>query len=69
MEHLYSSLQHASPTASIHGLGLPPEYLASRALSDLGAGPVASSAGSAEFAAVFALDAAAAAAAAAHASG
>lgn len=32
---LYSSLQHASPTASIHGLGLHGDYLSSRTLTDL----------------------------------
>ncbi|XP_067015349.2 transcriptional activator cubitus interruptus [Anabrus simplex] len=47
MEHLYSSLQHSSPTASIHGLGLPPDYLTSRALTDLQ--PPPSTVGSSEF--------------------
>ncbi|RZF46674.1 hypothetical protein LSTR_LSTR002537 [Laodelphax striatellus] len=32
---LYSSLQHASPTSSLHGLALPPDYLTTRTLSDL----------------------------------
>ncbi|XP_075231625.1 transcriptional activator cubitus interruptus isoform X2 [Lycorma delicatula] len=32
---LYSSLQHASPTSSLHGLALPPDYLATRTLTDL----------------------------------
>ncbi|XP_046682490.1 transcriptional activator cubitus interruptus isoform X2 [Homalodisca vitripennis] len=32
---LYSSLQHASPPSSIHGLGLSAEYLTSRTLPDL----------------------------------
>ncbi|XP_054280487.1 transcriptional activator cubitus interruptus [Macrosteles quadrilineatus] len=32
---LYSSLQHASPPSSIHGLGLSAEYLSSRTLPDL----------------------------------
>ncbi|XP_021919808.1 transcriptional activator cubitus interruptus isoform X3 [Zootermopsis nevadensis] len=48
MEHLYSSLQqHSSPAASIHGLGLPPDYLGSRALTELQ--PPASTIGSSEF--------------------
>nr|XP_018903740.1 PREDICTED: transcriptional activator GLI3 isoform X1 [Bemisia tabaci] len=34
MDHLYSSLS-ASSTAPIHGLGLAPDYLSSRALSEL----------------------------------
>ncbi|XP_049842532.1 transcriptional activator cubitus interruptus isoform X3 [Schistocerca gregaria] len=49
VEHLYSSLQHSSP--SLHGLALSPDYLAPRSLTEL---PAASTVASAEFA--FSLD-------------
>ncbi|XP_063216959.1 transcriptional activator cubitus interruptus-like [Bacillus rossius redtenbacheri] len=48
MDHLYSSLQHSSPAASsLHGLGLPADYLSSRAFADLPA--ATSTVGSSEF--------------------